>query len=411
MYARSKIIVTSSILFAAFLPLPVSGQSHETVPQSIQVDVVYLSADILEGRETGTHGETLAAQYLANRFKDLGLTPAGTDGWFQPFDFRLTANPHAAAEGEARTGRNVVGFLDNGAQTSVVIGAHFDHLGYGGRGSREPGIRAIHNGADDNASGVAGLLEIARQLLASGARNNNYIFAAFSGEELGLYGSKHFVSSGLKSSWNVNYMINLDMVGRLSESSALAVNGTGTSPAWDTVLSEIETSLVINKHESGLGPSDHASFYLNDTPVLHLFTGQHEDYHKPGDDSFLINYDGIFTVASFAVDVIERLNDDGKLEFVKTQDNQATRSQFKVSLGIMPDYVSSGDGVRVDAVMDDRPGAAAGLLKGDVIVRLGDVDVTDINTYMEALSRFEEGDVTTVVVRRGDETLEKTVRF
>ena len=401
-------ILTSSLALAQS-----NGHQNGHMPLSVQVDVVYLSADILEGRGTGTPGETIAAQYIANRFKELGLTPAGTDGWFQGFSFGVSSNPHAAptADSEQMHGKNVLGYLDNGAQNTVVIGAHYDHLGFGGMGSRSPGVEAIHNGADDNASGVAGILEIARQLLASGARNNNYLFVAFSGEELGLYGSKHLVSSALLERYPVNYMINLDMVGRLGAEKAIAINGTGTSDAWGRALDAVDSDLVINRHESGLGPSDHASFYLNDIPVIHLFTGQHEDYHKPEDDSELINYEGIHEVSSFAVAVIESLNNDGKLAFQKTVDESQTRSAFKVSLGIMPDYVSSGGGVRVDAVMDGRPGAAAGLQKGDIIIRLGDVEVVDINAYMEALAGFEEGDEAVIVVKRGEDTVESTVTF
>ncbi len=409
-YAISRLIAITCVFATCFLPSVALAQSADPVPQSIQVDVVYLSSDLLEGRESGTRGAALASDYIADRFKDLGLSPAGIDGWFQPFPFKKSVNPHSS-DGEHRMGRNVVGFLGNGARTTVVIGAHYDHLGYGGFGSREPDSNEIHNGADDNASGVAGLLEIARQLTASGARNNNYLFVAFSAEELGLIGSKFFVNSDLRTDREINYMINLDMVGRLNESRALAVSGTGTSPSWDAALDAIETDLAINKHTSGLGPSDHASFYLNDLPVLHLFTGQHEDYHKSGDDSQLINYEGIFSVASFSVDLIQELNGEGSLAFENTVDESQTRTSFKVSLGVMPDYVSSGDGVRLDAVMDGRPGAAAGLVKGDIVIKLGDVDVSDINAYMVALSKLNEGDVVTVVIKRGDETLEKIVRF
>jgi hypothetical protein len=389
-----------------------NGQTGSHMPLSVQVDVVYLSADILGGRATGSSGEFVAAHYIASRFKELGLTPAGEDGWFQSFSFGVSSNPHATnSDVEMVEGNNVLGYLDNGAPSTVVIGAHYDHLGMGGAGSRSPGENAIHNGADDNASGVAGILEIARQLLASSARSNNYLFVAFSGEELGLYGSKHLVASELINDYAVNYMINLDMVGRLGDDMAIAINGTGTSEAWDGALEDVGSALVINKHESGLGPSDHASFYLNDTPVVHFFTGQHEDYHKPEDDSHLINYDGIFTVSSFAVDLIETLNDDGRLTFQKTVDESQTRSAFKVSLGIMPDYVSSGGGVRIDGVMDNRPGAAAGLQKGDVIVKLGDVEIVDIGAYMEALSNFDVGDRVAVIVKRGDEMVESTVQF
>jgi hypothetical protein len=336
--------------------------------------------------------------------------PAGEDGsWLQAFTFN--SNPHGASNGEMSTARNVVGTIDHGAPYTVVIGAHYDHLGHGGMGSRDPGSSAIHNGADDNASGVAALLDIARQLSASGARSNNYVFVAFSAEELGLFGSKHFVSSLPLE--RVNYMINLDMVGRLPSTRALAVNGTGTSPAWEAAVDAAAAPLRLDvkKHESGLGPSDHSSFYLEGVPVLHLFTGQHADYHKPADDSHLINYEGLRDISSFVVGVVEGLDGSGKLAFAKTNDAQESRTQFKVTLGIMPDYVSDGTGVTIDAVMDGRPAAAAGLLKGDVIVRLGDMEVKTIEDYMKALSAFEKGDVTMVTVHRAEEVIEREVEF
>ena len=410
LFSRTLILVVVGLLSAGVL----RAQDREAALYDLQVNVAYLASDLLEGRETGTPGEALAARYIAAQFEELGLAPGGTDGgWFQPFEYRYNPNPHAPApEGASRTGRNVIGVLDHGAARTIVIGAHYDHLGYGGFGSLQPGDSLIHNGADDNASGVAALLEIARQLKGSQARQNNVLVIAFSGEELGLYGSKHFVKAPAVALDQINYMINLDMVGRLNEARVLAVNGTGTSPAWDAAVDAAATSFDIKKHASGLGPSDHASFYLEEIPVLHLFTGQHTDYHKPGDDSHLINYEGLYDVASFAVDVIEALDSQGALAFTKTQDeDQSRRTAFKVSLGIMPDYVSEGEGVRIDAVLDGRPAAKAGLQKGDVVIRLGDVVVTDINAYMEALAQFEKGDVTTVVVKRGDEVLEKEIRF
>lgn len=384
------------------------------IPSAMYVDVAYLSSDLLRGREAGTRGEQLAAQYIASRFAELGLQPAGPDGaWYQPFEFRVSSNPNAAPdEGEQRTSRNVVGLLDNGADRTVVIGAHYDHLGFGGFGSRQPGDSLIHNGADDNASGVAAMLEIAGQLGDSEAKANNYAFVAFSGEELGLYGSKHFVQSPSLPG-EINYMINLDMVGRLGDERRLAVNGTGTSPAWEDVLDVADANdLTISQHASGLGPSDHSSFYLEGIPVLHLFTGQHAEYHKPGDDSHLINYGGIVDIASFTVEMIEALDGKGRLEFTTTQDEERTRrAAFKVTLGIMPDYVSTSEGVRIDAVLDGRPAAKAGLKKGDVIIKLGDLDVPDINAYMEALTHFEPGDVTMILVRRDDDVVQSKVTF
>ncbi|MGI9174693.1 MAG: M20/M25/M40 family metallo-hydrolase [Rhodothermales bacterium] len=390
------------------------AQEQEAALEDLQTDVAYLASDLLEGRATGSPGEALAAAYIAGRFEELGLAPGTDKGWIQPFRFRYSANPHATDAGEALSGRNVIGFLDNGAEQTVVIGAHYDHLGYGGTGSLQPGDSLIHNGADDNASGVAALLEIARQLKAAGDQQNNYLFVAFSGEELGLYGSKYFVQNATVPPDEINYMINLDMVGRLGEERMLAVNGTGTSPVWEAALDAAaeQADVRLTRHTSGLGPSDHASFYLEDIPVLHLFTGQHTDYHKPGDDSHLINYSGLYDVASFAVDVIEALDDDEELAFTKTQDESEDRSMaFKVGLGVMPDYVYDGEGLRIDAVLDDRPAARAGLERGDILIRLDTTDVQDIYDYMEALSRFEAGDSTQATVRRGEETIETKIKF
>ena len=382
--------------------------------QQIEVDVIYLSSDHLEGRETGKMGEKKAAHYLAARFEELGLSPKGTKGWMQSFDFKLSSNPHAApGTGESRTGMNVVGYIDNNASTTVVIGAHYDHLGMGYFGSRQPGDHAIHNGADDNASGVAGMLAIASELKDSDAKNNNYLFIGFSGEEMGLYGSKHFVKNPTVDAGSINYMINLDMVGRLNEEGVLAVNGTGTSPIWNTVLEEARPKGIdVKKHESGVGASDHTSFYLEGMPVLHFFTGQHADYHKASDDSELINYEGIHHISRYIVDMIESLDDDGKLEFAKTKDeNQRMASSFKVTMGIMPDYVADGVGVRIDAVMDDRPAANAGLQGGDIIRKIGDLNIENINDYMKALGMFEKGQKTTVIVKRGEEMMEKELVF
>jgi acetylornithine deacetylase/succinyl-diaminopimelate desuccinylase-like protein len=391
-------------------------QADDAALHALRVDVAYLSADLLQGRATGTDGERLAAQYIAQRFQELGLAPGLDGAWMQPFDFTYSANPHATpGEGEPRTGRNVVAHLDHGAERTVVVGAHYDHLGYGQLGSRAPGDSAIHNGADDNASGVAALLEIARQLQASEARSSNVLFVAFSGEEMGLYGSKHFVDALPVPNERIRYMVNLDMVGRLDTSRTLAVNGTGTSPAWESAVDAAATATGLGtaSDPSGLGASDHTSFYLDDIPAVHLFTGAHDDYHTPTDDSHRINYAGLLDVATFAVRLIEALDDNGALAFTETDDEQQSRRMaFKVGLGIMPDYVFEGDGMRIDAVLgDDRPAAQAGLNEGDVIVRIGETTVDDIYAYMDALSQFEPGDTTTIAVKRGDQTLEKEVQF
>ena len=395
-------------------PLFVMGQQEKQDIQQLQVDVVYLASDLLKGRKPGTESEKMAADYLVARFSEMGIAPKGADGtWFQPFDFKYGANPHSEEVALEGVGRNVVGFLDNGAANTVVIGAHYDHLGLGLPGaSLYKGDPAIHNGADDNASGVAAMLYLAERLKASPLKNNNYLFIAFSGEEMGLFGSKYFVNNPTIELASVNYMLNMDMVGRLNDEKALAVYGVGTSPVWKDAVMGIDYAGIKTKTtESGIGPSDHTSFYLKDLPVLHFFTGQHSDYHKPSDDSELINYKGIYEVANFMFKVIEEMDGKGKLEFTKTKDEQKKGASFKVTLGVMPDYVYDGEGMKIDAVLDDRPAQNAGLEGGDIIIKIGDLEVKNIYDYMEGLSKYKKGDSATVKVKRGKKVLKKKVTF
>jgi hypothetical protein len=315
-----------------------------------------------------------------------------------------------------RTGHNIVGYLDNGAPTTVVIGAHYDHLGYGedSNGLYRGSDKEVYNGADDNASGVAAVMELARLLKTSNLKGNNYLFIAFSGEELGLYGSKYFVEHPTVDLSRVNYMINLDMIGRLRDSThALTVGGFGTSPAWAGVCNEVQEKKYfrLNFDSSGVGPSDHTSFYRKDIPVLFFFTGLHEDYHKPSDDVDKINFMGELQVMKFVYEVIEDLNKKPRLAFAKTRETQMGGPRFTVTLGIMPDYTFNGSGVRADGVSDGRPAQKAGLKAGDVIVQLGEYPVPDLERYMEALSKFKKGDSTTVKYRRGGDVQQAAIQF
>jgi aminopeptidase YwaD len=316
-----------------------------------------------------------------------------------------------------RTGHNVVGYIDNGAATTVILGAHFDHLGYGedGNSMLRTGEKLIHNGADDNASGTAALIELARILKTTKAKNNNYLFIAFSGEELGLFGSKYFTENPTIDLKTANYMINMDMVGRLNDSTkTLAVGGYGTSPTWATVIRAQDKKLpfAIKIDSSGTGPSDHTSFYRKDIPVLFFFTGQHKDYHRPSDDAERINYDGELGVINYINTIINNLNKQTqKLAFTKTRETAVSMTPFRVTLGIMPDYTFSGTGVRADGVTDGRPAAKAGLKAGDVIIQLGENVVSSVETYMQALNKFNKGDKTKVKYKRGNETMESDIQF
>jgi hypothetical protein len=312
-----------------------------------------------------------------------------------------------------KTGHNVIGFLDNKSKNTVVIGAHYDHLGFGGESSLYRGERAIHNGADDNASGTAALIEIARRLKNSPDKKNNYLFIAFSGEEKGLLGSNYFVKHPTIDLKSINYMINMDMVGRLKhDEKTLLVYGTGTSSSWKNVIDTLVDGIRLKPSESGVGPSDHTSFYLDSIPVLHFFSGTHSDYHKPSDDEALINYDGEVSIIKIILTTIDRLDRSGKINFIKTKDdNNDDAPRFKVTLGVIPDYAFDGEGMRIDGVSDGKPASKAGLLKGDVVLQLGEHKVTDMTSYMKALSKFSKGETTKVKVQRGKEIVEKDITF
>ncbi len=402
-----------SLVFFIYLAGCEQPSNHQTAIKSLQNDISFLASDELEGRETGSPGAAKAAEYLASRFEEIGLAPKGTDGYLQEFSFSPRKNPHVAPTDDSVKiiARNVIGYLDNKAANTIIIGAHFDHLGYGDENSLYKGDSSIHNGADDNASGVAALLLLAEELTGRNV-NNNYLFIAFSGEEKGLFGSNYFSKNPTIDLDEANYMINMDMVGRLNEENALAINGTGTSPAWKDIIEDIHIdSLKLIISESGIGPSDHTSFYLKDMPVLHFFTGQHEDYHKPSDDADKINYEGIYVVTAYIDSLISRLNENDKLVFTKTKDESRDTPRFTVTLGVVPDYMFDGTGMRIDGVSEDKPAMKAGLLTGDVVIKLGEIEVTDMMSYMKALSEFKKGDATEVVVRRGEEDLTYPIQF
>jgi len=312
------------------------------------------------------------------------------------------------------TGHNVIGFIDNKKPYTIVIGAHYDHLGYGGHESLYRGKPAIHNGADDNASGTAALIELGRALKNNNDRAYNYLLIAFSGEEKGLLGSNYFVKNPTIDLKSMNCMLNMDMVGRLKKDErTLIITGTGTSPAWNELISKISIDSVKYKlTESGVGPSDQTSFYLKDIPALHFFSGSHEDYHKPSDDEDKINYNGAVSIIKIIAALIHVLNQKEKLAFTKTNDsNNEEVPRFKVTLGVVPDYAFEGEGMRIDGISDGKPASKAGLQAGDVVVQLGDHVVSDMMTYMKALGKFSKGDTTIVKFKRANEIKEAPITF
>jgi Peptidase family M28/PDZ domain len=389
-------------------------QAQDFDPGRIQKHIKTLSDDKLEGRGTGTEGEKKAATYIASQFKKLKLQPKGdNNGYLQSFKFKAGAH----GEGTEGTANNIVAYLDNGAATTIIIGAHYDHLGLGEQsGSLEANSQGkIHNGADDNASGVAGVLELATYFSKNKIKEkSNFLFLCFSGEELGLFGSKYFTEHSAVDLATVNYMINMDMIGRLDpQTKTVLVHGTGTSPVWETLVKGLENdNIKIKTDSSGTGPSDHTSFYLKNLPVLHFFTGSHTDYHKPTDDWDKINYKGEAEVLRLIVKIIESPQTQDKLAFLKTKTKQTeTRSAFKVTLGVMPSYSSDAVGLQVDGVTDGKPAQKAGIKAGDIITQLGEYEIKDVYSYMDALGKFQKGQTVQAKVKRGEEILTVSVTF
>ena len=388
------------------------GVSQSETQVTYKTDIEFLASDKLKGREAGSPSEKKAAAYVELRFKALGLSPKGDKGtYIQTFEFTEKAHPHSTEQGKPKTGRNVVAYKDNGKQYTIIIGAHFDHLGMGAQGTLYTGEPAVHNGADDNASGVAMLLHLAQKLNADS--RFNYLYIAFSGEEKGLFGSSWYAKNPTISMEQVTCMINMDMVGRYDTDKGIAVYGVGTSPGWGNLLAAANTTnlkLVIDS--SGIGPSDHTSFYLRDKPVLHFFTGQHSDYHKPSDDADKINYAGMEIVEQFIERILLALPAESKLEFTKTKEQDSKKApKFSVTLGVMPDYMYSGKGMRIDGIIDDRPGQKAGLQADDVILKIGEVEVTDMQSYMAGLSKLQKGDKAIVIYERDGITMKCEVQF
>ena len=392
-----------------------NGQRINT--EAVQKHITYLASNKLEGRSPGEKGGNLAAKYIAKYFQQLKLKPAGTKGFYQPFIFGESLNPHdTVLNGKIkRSGKNVMAYLDNGAAATIVIGAHYDHLGWGNHGNSLDANpkRKIHNGADDNASGVAGVLDIARYFSQNAIKEHyNYLFICFSAEESGLLGSKYFTNNPTLNLSNINFMLNMDMIGRLNDSTKmLLVYGTGTAPVLHNLVLNCNRSFKIKTDSSGVGPSDHTSFYLKNIPVLHFFTGQHSDYHKPTDDVEKINFKGEQLVLEYILTLLDSIGNLPRLSFTATKNPEQAKSSFKVTLGIMPDYAFEGKGLRVDGVTEGKPAAKAGVKQGDIIIQLGDYTVEEIQQYMKALNHFSKGETTVVEVKRGDTVLKMQVTF
>ena len=317
---------------------------------------------------------------------------------------------------QKRVAKNVVAFIDNKAAHTIVLGAHLDHLGFNQDKNALDINGEIRNGADDNASGTAVLIELSKLLKKSSKKgddfnNNNYLIIHFSAEELGLIGSKYWLENPtIKTSFN--YMVNMDMVGRYDASKKMTLGGYGTSSKWAEIIKKSPTSLLFTIDSAGTGPSDHASFYRKEIPVLFMFTGSHSDYHKSTDDWDKINYVGQKDILRFVHNIVKTANGFGKLDFLKTREAAMGRStKFTVSLGVMPDYAYTGVGLRIEGASAGKLGEKLGLKSGDVLVQMGVYKFVDVMSYMTTLSKFKKGDKTFLVYRRGTEEFKVDIEF
>lgn len=401
---------------------PAATPVRSLTPDSalVAADVRSLASDAFEGRQTGTAGNDSAAAYLVRRLAELGVerlvtdpdrcSPTPPDGCQpsheQPFA-AVPAQAHGGTPSPLAT-RNVVGLIP-GRDPSlrgqyVILGAHFDHLGRSTMGALDSGT-AIRNGADDNASGTAAVLELAR-LLRERPPRRSVIVVLFSGEELGLLGAQYFVEHSPVPLDSVQAMLNFDMVGRMRD-DRVVVYGVATAAEMGGIVdsANVAPALRVTAQGDGFGPSDHSSFYAKGIPVLHFFTDLHEDYHRATDDAEKVNASGIVRVVAFAERITRALADrPARLTFVRapvSAPGPSARTGSQVYLGTIPD-MAAGDvsGMRITGVRAGSPADSAGLAAGDVIIELGGVAVKDLYTYSDALYARQPGDRVTIVYLR-----------
>ena len=404
------------VSLAFMLVLPTFAQNQDNMRKTVE----YLASQELGGRFPATAGDTLASDYLAGQLRNLRLKPVMRGkkfkGFYQEFTFGKT---------EQKTTHNIIAVLPGKdrhlKKEFIVVGSHYDHLGMGGEGSgsRRPDTLGVHPGADDNASGDALVLELARHFKKM-RPSRSIIFIFFGAEEQGIVGSKSFVEwMRHEDDRRINLppdlkgivaMVNLDMVGRMRD-SALSVSGTGTSSEFKALAEAAAelTGLHITCTPDGYGPSDQASFVAADIPVLNITTGGHMEYHTPDDLPSTLNYNGMQQTLAFTEVLVSRLASlPSAPDYINVPSSQTmSHAKFKVTLGLMPDVTgaSAVPGLRADIVMPGKPAHAAGMRSGDIIQEIDGKPVRDINEYMERLSELQAGTTIPVKVLRGDETL------
>jgi aminopeptidase YwaD len=444
-----------SFLFLLSLVVSLSAQKVQTpkpdlIEQNLRRHIEYLASDKLEGRRTGEKGATYAAGYVANRFANIklkgGFIKNSKPSFLQPFSYQpRNAKGEVLPNTKPLEAYNVIGILEGTdpllKNEAIVIGAHYDHLGRGGMGSLAANSTDVHHGADDNASGVAAVIELATQFTKTRANKRTLIFMAFGGEEEGLLGSKYYVNNPVFPLNKTVAMINMDMIGRLKDNK-LTIGGIGTASEWkrlveqknlaritSTPLSPIQlpqTAVVKNEgvsgvptnaillsspnfslqlNEDGFGPSDHSSFYGKQIPVLFFFTGAHSDYHKPTDTAEKINYEGLKQIYSYVYEIAKAIDFNPTkptYAVAKSSGTSEGRRGSNITLGTIPSYSdSANDGLVIDGAKDNSPASRAGLKGGDKIIKLAGKEIRNIQDYMAAMSEMKTGTEYEIIVMRG----------
>ena len=406
--------------YLLFLALALVLQTHAQKQDDMRQTVEYLASQELQGRYPATEGDTLASEYIAGKLRGLKLKPIVREkklkGFYHNFTYGKT---------EKRTTHNIIAVLpgkDKRLKNEyIVVGSHYDHLGWGGEGSgsRRPDTVAVHPGADDNASGDAVVLQLAEHFKKLRSPRS-IIFAFFGAEEQGLVGSKFFLDwmkqddkqriNLPKDRKSIVAMVNLDMVGRMRD-HAMSVSGTGTSSGFKAMVEDAaqQAGLHVTCIPDGYGPSDHASFVAAEIPVLFLTTGGHMEYHTPADMPSTLNYDGMQQTLDFTKDLVARLaNMPEAPDYINVPSSQKmSHAKFKVTLGLMPDVMGASDipGLRADIVVAGKPAHNAGIRSGDIIQEIDGKPLKDIEEYMQRLSELQPGTTIPVKVLRGEETI------
>ena len=390
----------------------------ETSVEDFKSRVGYLASDKLGGRSAGSKGDILARDYMIDLFQKSSSS-------VEVQDFEVITNRRT---GETAMTHNVIGVLPGSdpllKDEYVIIGGHYDTTPNPPK-ARRLFFDNINNGADDNASGTAMVLELFEKYASTNNHKRTLVFILFGGEELGLLGSKYYTENPTIDLNKVQLMVNLDMIGRLDEEKNVYLGGVPTAYGLSETLKPFfeESELNVTSYEhtaSGVrslfSRSDHYNFYRKDVPSLFFFTGIHKDYHTPRDEANLVNYQGLKLISDLAEKVIDNAaNRNDRLKFKALpkleEESEKTPARMKVSFGIMPDYAHQGSGLKIDAVLDNRPAKNSGMKDGDVIIKIQDIAVDDIYKYMEILSKIEPGSKSKATVLRNDEELTIDVQF